>query len=544
MEKSLHLKTKNREEAQVEMKHEASLETRLWSYLSLLKEPSVAVFTLAFIIGALARFWALDIKPPHFDEGINGYFVERMWRDGFYLYDPTNFHGPLYFYFLQFAELVFGPGIVGYRLITGVLSLATVVVIAMHLRWFRAAALWAAAAVAVSPAFVFYSRYAIHESLFILLQVVFTYGFFLWREARSRVSLGLMIFSVAASVAVKETFFIFFGTWAIAIASVKLSDRMFPRLALTDEIVSKPNLQPAKLGDGLQLSLIAGLILLLVFSGFFMNPKGIIDMVKALVVWTGTGVSATGHEKPPFYWLQLLLRYEWPFLVALIVSPFVFFTSRRSARLLVISGFGLWLAYSLIPYKTPWLALSFYWLLAFTLGLSIENTTSLYSRRWIRVGVLLVGSGLLALSLRSMALLNFKNFTDPTEPYVYVQSTSEFKTVMDLIELQKGRRPEDRNMVIKVLNRESWPMPWILSRFPKVQYAPPDAVDLKGADVILVDESKDSVVRSRLTGRYWVLPFQVRDSYEKGRAYLAYEKFEGLVPATAIVFEPTEEKKP
>ncbi|PYJ72904.1 MAG: hypothetical protein DME72_07095, partial [Verrucomicrobia bacterium] len=41
------------------------------------------------------RFFLLGIKPPHFDEGINGWFVDQMVKNGFYRYDPTNYHGPL-----------------------------------------------------------------------------------------------------------------------------------------------------------------------------------------------------------------------------------------------------------------------------------------------------------------------------------------------------------------------------------------------------------------------------------------------------------------
>jgi predicted membrane-bound mannosyltransferase len=42
------------------------------------------------------RFFLLGIKPPHFDEGINGWFVDQVVHNGFYRYDPTNYHGPLH----------------------------------------------------------------------------------------------------------------------------------------------------------------------------------------------------------------------------------------------------------------------------------------------------------------------------------------------------------------------------------------------------------------------------------------------------------------
>ena len=62
---------------------------------------------LILALAAFLRFFLLGIKPPHFDEGINGWFVDQVMKNGFYRYDPTNYHGPLHFYVLVlFAEFV------------------------------------------------------------------------------------------------------------------------------------------------------------------------------------------------------------------------------------------------------------------------------------------------------------------------------------------------------------------------------------------------------------------------------------------------------
>src|SRR5678815_289526 len=63
---------------------------------------------LILIVAALLRLWALELKPAHFDEGVNGYFVDEMTKHGLYTYDPTNFHGPLHFYVLFCAQTLLG----------------------------------------------------------------------------------------------------------------------------------------------------------------------------------------------------------------------------------------------------------------------------------------------------------------------------------------------------------------------------------------------------------------------------------------------------
>src|ERR1041385_3805062 len=68
---------------------------------------SAAILALAFVL----RVAWLDLKPAHFDEGVNGWFVDQMTHQGFYHYDPTNFHGPFHFYVLFLAQTLFGRSI-------------------------------------------------------------------------------------------------------------------------------------------------------------------------------------------------------------------------------------------------------------------------------------------------------------------------------------------------------------------------------------------------------------------------------------------------
>src|SRR5471032_1783048 len=81
---------------------------------------------LIVALGALLRLFLLGIKPPHFDEGINGWFVDQMVKNGFYKYDPTNYHGPLHFYVLFLSQTLLGRNVWALRLPLALMSLATV----------------------------------------------------------------------------------------------------------------------------------------------------------------------------------------------------------------------------------------------------------------------------------------------------------------------------------------------------------------------------------------------------------------------------------
>src|ERR1700760_1800912 len=130
------------------------------------------IFAGILVLAFTLRVVALDLKPAHFDEGVNGWFVDLMTRQGFYHYDPTNFHGPFHFYVLFLAQTLFGRSIWVLRMPIVLLSTACVGLVLAYRRYFDERACQVAAlAMAVSPGMVFYGRYAIHETwlLFFLL---------------------------------------------------------------------------------------------------------------------------------------------------------------------------------------------------------------------------------------------------------------------------------------------------------------------------------------------------------------------------------------
>ena len=128
------------------------------------------------LVAALLRIWALDIKPAHFDEGINGWFVDQMRANGFYRYDPENYHGPFYFYVLFASLSLLGRNLWALRLPAVAASIASVWMSLRFDRYFGTQAAWLGAlAIALSPAAVFYGRYAIHESLLLLALLITTW---------------------------------------------------------------------------------------------------------------------------------------------------------------------------------------------------------------------------------------------------------------------------------------------------------------------------------------------------------------------------------
>src|SRR5215467_14775519 len=187
---------------------------------------TTASWTPWLILGlaVFLRFFWLGIKPPHFDEGINGWFVDQVMKNGFYKYDPTNYHGPLHFYVVLLSEALFGRNVWALRLPIVLLSILCV--------WFafkfepfvgKNVSRIAALAMAVSPGFVFYGRYAIHEVWLQFFSMMFILGLLgLWRRG-TLTYLWCAGVGLTGMILTKETYAIHLACALLAIPTLAVS---------------------------------------------------------------------------------------------------------------------------------------------------------------------------------------------------------------------------------------------------------------------------------------------------------------------------------
>src|SRR2546427_3575897 len=170
-------------------------------------------------LAVFLRFFLLGIKPPHFDEGINGWFVDQVMKNGFYRYDPTNYHGPLHFYVLLLSESLFGRNLWALRLPVVLVSIACVwLALKFEPLVGRTVSRIAALAIAVSPGFVFYGRYAIHEVWLQFFSTMFILGLLgLWKLGGVNY-LWYAGIGIAGMILTKETYAIHVACAVISIS--------------------------------------------------------------------------------------------------------------------------------------------------------------------------------------------------------------------------------------------------------------------------------------------------------------------------------------
>ncbi len=490
------------------------------------------------LVATLLRVWAIELKPPHFDEGVNGWFSDRMRETGYYAYDPTNYHGPLHFYLVFAGQTLFGRELWALRLPAIIASIGCVWMILRFQTFFGTnAARWAAAAMAVSPAYVFYGRYSIHESGMVFFLMLSVWGILeLWARG-SRVGIYALIAGLAGMVLTKETVVIHVGCFLLAGAALWLWERVSPSSPMLP--VAPRRWLPREAAIASALGVVA---IVAFYSGFF-HDWGLLRGIGTTVsAWFATGVVDGGHAKTDydfgplnFYWIALMARYEWPALAGLAICLRLLWPSSSQLRYLAICGGGTLLAYSIITYKTPWCIIVMLWPFLLIFGAGVEEL-----RRWRPAFSFLApiaAGAVIAVSLIPCLWLNFRSHSDPKEPYVYVQTFPEIRKFTDPLQAAAERDPRNYDMVGQLLLDSYYPLPWMLGEFNRIGYYKddnwPERLD---GTFIAAEESKSERVEAMLSGTYIRVPFRLRDGQEDCVAWFRADVFDGLAEGDTITY--------
>jgi hypothetical protein len=340
------------------------------------------------------------------------------------------------------------------------------------------------------------------------------------------------------------------GGWISLVLSVALMvSALIPRDRSYSWIAPEPLPQagPAKQQwDYVDLGVVIGTgILLIVFfySGTFLHWSGVKGLYQAYAAWAETGKSGHGHEKPWPYWLKLILRYEWPVFIGLVLCLFCQFFKNINLRYLAIYGVGTLIAYSIVRYKTPWCIINIAWPFLFIFGTALLLVPE--ARRRIVQAIMAV---LVCLSLVSAIWLNYfrcSTFAPDdwdkeksyivrffgSEPYVYVQTYNDiFELTRPVLDLAH-RNPIFYQMNGHMIRTSSYPFPWIFDDFPNVGYYEHDNLPPKvDADFLLVQQDRIKEVEDKLQKSYYTEPLTIRPYQDTSKVYFEASRFKDYFP--------------
>ena len=429
------------------------------------------VVALAVLLVAIfLRCQDLSLRPFHHDEGVNGFFLSRLVHEGAFKYDPSNYHGPTLYYLSLPLVAIMGLSDAAVRGLTVLFGLLTVFVLWRFLaRASQAMALAAAAFLATSTGAVFFSRYFIHESLFVaftLFAVIASpsrHGRERWRFLATGLFLGLLF-------ATKETAFVSAGAVIagalVAAWLVQGTSPLSVARGIRPFVVENAEYL---LHGALAFLASAGLL----YSSFFRNPMGVVDAFRTFAFWTKTAVR--DHENPWYQHVSWLHEAD-PVLIYLGFSGMVLALALRRSFVAVMASvwaFLLFAAYGVVKYKTPWLGLNMLLPLAITAGYFISEIAGL---RFLsgRVSMRPVAMVLTLLAATFSATrswdLETKNYDDETHPYLYAHTQRSFIPFVRLIEERAAALGTGKETSIAVFAPENWPLAWYLREYRSAGY--------------------------------------------------------------------------
>jgi uncharacterized protein (TIGR03663 family) len=453
---------------------------------------STAAYLLAIIAAIVLRFYLLEIKPLHHDEGVNSHFLLNLDRAGHYAYDPNNYHGPTLYYFSWLALKLFGESVFALRMypaLCGVLTVAMVWGLRRGLGLIGTPV--AAWSLALSPGLVYYSRDFIHESSF----GFFTVGIIVCAyNLRDSYLWFLPVFG-GLLFATKETAIHTVGVLVAAVicAIVWYGLRYRLSLMLTAKEVEFSMthwLRRHKLTWRYLLYCLAVFftINIVFYSSFFTNWKGITDAYNSVFMWTGRGFNEHIHDHLFTYYLGILIKLELPLIIAAAIGIVItLWRGTKFGLFLMAWTCGMFLGYSRVSYKTPWLMVSMLIALAVFSGYVAQEVFSILRMVPLQLAFIIL---LIAVAVPIIMMCwqvnrykyednenrtgyftefgkkrNLTAYTDTQYGYVYAQTD---KDLMNLVKEVDYLQP--KTIFYATVESEYWPLPWYFRNYQITGY--------------------------------------------------------------------------
>jgi predicted membrane-bound mannosyltransferase len=239
--------------------------------------------------------------------------------------------------------------------------------------------------------------------------------------------------------------------------------------------------------------------LVLLFTWFGRNWSVFSDLLRA-VPHLASRAGGEGHEKSFGYYFQLL---DPLFILSFIAAAGVygaicdaFSNTRKTTLLLVIYGLVIFLIYSFIPYKTPWLALNLWLPLALICGAGVAafwQEVKYPIAHWGMAVALIIFLAKLMTQTKAMA---FDKPADEKNPYAYAHTGEDLLRLPARLN-ELSQKEHLANPRIAVVAADAWPLPWYLRKFSQVGFWQPNQ-ETDAADFFITSTDVSDQLTERL----------------------------------------------
>lgn len=466
------------------------------------KHAFLLFFLIILNLSACLRFYNLDVRPIHHDEGNNGLWALNIKEKVPRSMGPGGRHGPLPHFLNAFAFYLFGDNDFSLRLFAALCGVGLIAMVYPFRELMsEIGTLGSLLLLGLSPLMIYFSRFAINEIFLVFFTLILALALYRWILEGKQNYFLLAAGAWALMVATKETWIInLMALVAALIITFYLHRKELPPLRTNLRLNLKI------LGGGIILSL---LLLIGFYTSFFTKFRDLRSLYQYHSFWISYGLKGEDHVYPFATYLTHLSLWELSSLLLAAIGLLLWlrFRDRWGTYLSFWTLFTL-LAYSLIDYKTPWLITNILLPLSLLAGYSLKYLLdfSLKTKKLIPlISLLLIGC--FAFSLWKAVELNYRRYDDSNLWVVYSQEfryiRGLYKRIYQVARAQENSKQTEINIFLSDDHRS--PTDWYLRRFPgKILYK--NQSQITQADMLLFSNGTETLVTTKINP----------EAYEKG----------------------------
>lgn len=462
--------------------------------------------------GAYLRFDKLAERSFHADEATGARITALRMESGSYRFDPLHYHGPTLSSFAMSLCKLRGESRwqemnkLTPRIITG---MAGTLLLFVPLLWRRrfgdGPMLLSSAVLATSPLLVYFSRMFIHESLLVL------FGMLALISVTRAPRYGIPGLVIGLMFATKETFAISMIAWSAAALGIAVECRK--QLDRAWFVLAWQNYRTAVVWSLLSAALVSTYF----YTDGLKNPVGLIDSVRTFFVYK----TGDGHDKPFGYYFELLAIpskaggvwwFGTPVVLLALLGLGSSFRSQTKGRWVIrfiaYAAIGHFLIYSLIAYKTPWLACLPWAHVCLLAGYALVGFST--QRPWVRVSIgMLVIVSLVTQTMQTTQVRG-RFSSNERNPFAYVPTRNDIELLEPWLKQLQQISPGEGLEPIGVIGSEYWPLPWYLRSFGKIGYWPSPPSGLTSMPLVFAMPEVEEAVAKSLLETHAALPRGLR----------------------------------
>ncbi len=241
---------------------------------------------------------------------------------------------------------------------------------------------------------------------------------------------------------------------------------------------------------------------ILFFTSFFAYKEGFFwRAFEAYNIWTNTGTKEHSQNGTWAYF-KWGSKGENAIIIGSLIGSLIAMikNKHRFATFCAAWAAGVFAAYMIIPYKTPWCALNYVLPMCLIAGYGLQELILSKNRRLNIIAYVFIVVGTALLGYQTY-VSNWVRYDDDQMPYVYAHTRRGFVDMINQINYYAEKSGKGKDAVIDITSPDYWPMTWYVVDYNHVGYHG-RVIDTQAEVVVTKKKDQDTEALAKYSDKY------------------------------------------